>query len=132
MRYRLGEMGFFASILENFMWMPLFMVFFGGISWHLLLAICAHFLSIDMDWGATDKEKTDTNFFKELSKMWKRFRVMWALMFSILGGMIYLGCFAPHGWSNTGATSIVPMAFTVAMHILFPIVMNPVVMLFGL
>ena len=58
-------------------------------------------------------------------------RVMWVLMFSIMGGIIYLGCFAPNGWRNTGATSIVPFAMTLGMHILFPVVMDPVIVLFG-
>jgi len=131
MRYRLGEMGLFASLWENFRWMPFFMVFFGGVSFHILLAICAHTFSIDMNWGATAKEKENSNFFAEIPKIIRRFKWMYILMFVILGGMIYLGCFAPHGWDIKGITSTVPMAVTVGMHMLFPIVLNPSLMVFN-
>ncbi|KAF1356043.1 hypothetical protein EJ07DRAFT_181633 [Lizonia empirigonia] len=131
MRYRLGEMGLLASLLENFKWMPFFMVFFGGVSFHILLAICAHMFSIDMNWGATAKEKDNSNFFAEIPKIIRRFKWMYMLMLAILGGMVYLGCFAPHGWDIKGITSTVPMAVTVGMHMLFPIVLNPSLMVFN-
>jgi hypothetical protein len=56
LRYRLGEKGFMASLFENFKWMPLFFIFFGGLSFHLNLAILSHMFSINMEWGATAKE----------------------------------------------------------------------------
>ncbi|XPS79894.1 hypothetical protein M3J09_011863 [Ascochyta lentis] len=131
MRYRLGEMGLLASLLENFKWMPFFMVFFGGVSFHILLAISAHMFSIDMNWGATAKEKDDSNFFEEIPKIFRRFKWMYGLMLVMMGGMIYLGCFAPHGWDIKGVTSTIPMAVTVGMHMLFPIVLNPSLMVFN-
>ncbi|KAF2627592.1 hypothetical protein BU25DRAFT_439989 [Macroventuria anomochaeta] len=125
MRYRLGEMGLLASLWENFKWMPFFMVFFGGVSFHLLLAICAHMLGIDKTWGATGKEKVNSSFFEEVPKIWRRFKWMYALMLSILGAMIFFGCFAPRGWDIKGITSCVPMAVSLAMHLLLPLALNP-------
>ena len=42
LRYRLGEKGLLSALIENFKWMPMFAIFFGGISFHLYLALFAH------------------------------------------------------------------------------------------
>lgn len=131
MRYRLGEMGLLQSLFENFLWMPFFMIFFGGVSFHILLAIGAHMFSIDMNWGATAKEKDDSNFFAEVPKIWRRFKWMYLLMFGFIGCFIYLGNFAPHGWEIDGLTSVLPFAVTVGMHCLLPIALNPSLMVFN-
>ncbi|KAF2730709.1 hypothetical protein EJ04DRAFT_34083 [Polyplosphaeria fusca] len=131
LRYRLGEMGLLQSLIQNFKWMPLFVIFFGGLSFHILMAILAHMFSIDMNWGATAKEKDDSNFFKELPKIFQRFKWMYMLMIPLIGGMIYLGCFAPHGWEINGFTSTVPMATIVVSHCLFPFALNPSLMIFN-
>lgn len=131
LRYRLGEMGLFQSLLENFKWMPFFVIFFGGLSFHVGMAICAHMFSIDMSWGATAKEKDDSNFFKELPKIWSRFKWMYMLMIPLVGAMIYLGCFAPHGWEIDGVTAVVPMANLIIGHALFPFALNPSLMVFN-
>lgn len=131
LRYRLGERGLLQALVENFKWMPLFVIFFGGLSFHILMAIFAHMFSIDMNWGATAKEKDDSNFFKELPKIWSRFKWMYLLMIPLVGGMIYLGCFAPHGWEIKGFTSCVPMATIVISHMLLPFALNPALMVFN-
>ncbi|KAF2864818.1 glycosyl transferase family group 2-domain-containing protein [Massariosphaeria phaeospora] len=131
LRYRLGEMGLLQSLKENFKWMPVFVIFFGGLSFHVSLAILSHMFSIDMNWGATAKEKDDSNFFKELPKIFSRFKWMYLVMVPLVGGMIYLGCFAPHGWEINGFTSVVPMATIVASHMLFPFALNPSLMVFN-
>ncbi|RYN80176.1 hypothetical protein AA0117_g3140 [Alternaria alternata] len=131
MRYRIGEASLLGAFFENLKWMPFFMIFFGGISFHVLLAICSHMFSINMSWGATAKEKDNSNFFAELPKIWKRFKWMYMIMIGMIGAMIYLGCFAPHGWEITGVTAVVPWAVTVAMHCLVPIVLNPSLTVFN-
>jgi len=108
MRYRIGEAGLLKAFFENVKWMPFFMIFFGGVSFHILLAICAHMFSINMTWGATAKEKDNSNFFAEVPKIVKRFKWMYILMFLFVGGMIYLGNFAPHGWEINGLTAVLP------------------------
>lgn len=42
LRYRLGEKSLISALIENFKWMPMFAIFFGGISFHLFLALAAH------------------------------------------------------------------------------------------
>lgn len=131
LRYRLGEKALLSSLLENFRWMPFFVIFFGGLSFHIAMAICAHMFSIDMNWGATGKEKEDSNFFVEMPKIFHRFKWMFMVMIPMIGCMIYLGCFAPHGWEIDGFTTTVPMAITIVSHILFPFALNPSLMVFN-
>ncbi|CAI6331822.1 unnamed protein product [Periconia digitata] len=131
LRYRLGEMPLIKSVLENFKWLPFFIIFFGGLSFHISLAILSHMFSIDMNWGATAKEKTDSNFFMEIPKIMARFKWMYMVMVPVIGGMVYLGCFAPHGWEINGFTSVVPMSSIVISHCLFPFALNPSLMVFN-
>ncbi|KAJ4292729.1 hypothetical protein N0V90_009392 [Kalmusia sp. IMI 367209] len=131
LRYRLGEKALLSSLLENFRWMPFFVIFFGGLSFHIAMAICAHMFSIDMNWGATAKEKDDSNFFKEMPKIFSRFKWMFMVMIPMTGFMIYFGCFAPHGWEIDGFTTTVPMVMTIVSHILFPFALNPSLMVFN-
>lgn len=130
-RYRLGEKPLLSSLVENFMWMPMFAIFFGGLSFHLSLAILSHMLGINMSWGTTAKEKDDSNFFKEIPKIFKSFKWMYAVVLPFFPAMIYLACFAPHGWTITEVGAIVPMSVTLASHALLPLLLNPSLMVFN-
>jgi hypothetical protein len=52
-------------------------------------------------------------------------------MFAMVGCMIYLGKFAPHGWEIDGLTSVLPWSVTVVMHCLLPIALNPSLTVFN-
>ena len=56
LRYRTGHSSFVRAFIENISWVPLLMIFLGGVSLHVSQAILSHLLSIDMSWGATAKE----------------------------------------------------------------------------
>ena len=124
LRYRLGEKTLITALIENFKWMPMFAIFFGGISFHLFLALFAHMFSINMEWGATAKEAEVSNFFKEVPKIFKSFKWMYIFVTICIAGMIYLGCFAPKGWQINGVTATMPMAIMLGSHVLLP-VRNP-------
>lgn len=121
LRHRLGEKGFLSSLMENFKWMPLFAVFFGGLSFHLNLALLAHMFSINMEWGATAKEAENSNFFQEMPKIFKSFKWMYMCVIPLVGVMIFFGYFAPRGWEIQGFTATVPLAVNLASHILLPV-----------
>jgi len=97
------------------------MIFLGGLSFHLNCAILAHMFGIDMTWGATAKELEASNFFKEVPKIFKMFKYMFAFMLALICGMIYLAKFAPPGYTINGFTAIVPLAIGIASHILLPV-----------
>lgn len=131
LRYRLSEKSLWGALFENFKWTPMMMVFFGGLPFHLNVAIFSHFFSIDVSWGATAKEKVQSNFFKEVPKIVKRFKWLYAFIIPLIGGMIYLGCFAPHAWRITDVIAVVPLAVPLAEHALFPLLLNPSLMVFN-
>ena len=53
-----------------------------------------------MEWTATAKELETTGFFIGMDRVGKDFRYMYITMVLIIGGMIYLGAFAPVGWTS--------------------------------
>lgn len=109
----------------------MFMIFFGGLSFHLNCAILAHLFHIDMQWGATAKEKENSNFFEEVPKIFKNFKWMYLFLIIVAGAMVYLGNFSPRGWDIKGLTAVVPMTVTLVSHSLVPFVLNPSLMVFN-
>ncbi|KAF2456164.1 glycosyl transferase family group 2-domain-containing protein [Lineolata rhizophorae] len=131
LRYRIGDKPFLPSLLENFKWVLVFVIFFSGLSFHLNLAILAHMFSINMSWGATNKEKNDSNFFREMPMIWNRFKWMFLFMIALIGMMVYLGIFAPRGWDISGVTTCLPLAIMIGGHVLLPFALNPALMVFN-
>ena len=106
-------------------------IFFGGLSIHLSKAILAHLVSYNITWGATKKEVERSNFFLEVPKILVRFRVALILSFLVLGCMIALILpVIPMDWQVTSWSVIIPLAIVVICHILYPILLNPYLMVF--
>jgi len=72
MRYRSGENSLVGALIENFKWLPMLVIFLGGLSLHLSQALLSHMFEIDMTWGATAKELDQSNFFLEVPKVLKK------------------------------------------------------------
>jgi hypothetical protein len=123
-----------ASAIENVTWIPFFFFFFGGLSIHLSQALLSHLFSYNITWGATKKEVERSNFFIEVPKILKRFRVALIICTITLAGMFILSTsLVPVGWQvdSTDWAVILPLAIVVGSHILFPIVLNPWLMIFS-
>ncbi|KXJ93222.1 glycosyl transferase family group 2-domain-containing protein [Microdochium bolleyi] len=129
--YRTGEKPFLRALFEELAWTPMFVVFFGGLSFHLNLSILAHMFSIDMQWGATAKEKENSNFFKEVPKIFTTFRWLYLSCVPIIGGMIYLAFFAPYGYEINTIAAVLPLALALTSHMLMPFLLNPSLMVFN-
>jgi hypothetical protein len=123
-RYRYGEKSLIKSLLENAKWIPMLCIFLGGLSFHLLLAISAHMFSINKEWGTTAKEATASNFFKEIPKIFKKFKWMYLFTVPCLGGLIYLATGAPPGWKIHQINAIVPFAINLSFHISLPVCLD--------
>jgi len=130
-RYRTGQKTLLAALLENIKWWPFLFIFFGSISFHCSQALLAHLFHYDMQWGATSKEKEDSNFFKEVPRIFKTYTAMYVMVILLTGGMIYLGNFAPRGWDITDFTIVTPLAIQVGLHALAPFMLNPSLMVFN-
>lgn len=124
MLHRLGKQNFFRGMLKSIQWMPMFIVFFGGLSLHLCKAIFCHFFSIPMEWNSTAKELTETGFFIGLDKIIKDYKWMYIMVFILTGGVIYLGVWAPTGYQIIAPTIIVPLANQLVCHMLLPVALG--------
>jgi len=132
LEYRLGRKTILASMVENATWIPFFYFFFGGLSAHLIVAILAHLLSYNITWGATAKEVERSNFFIEVPRIWKRFWPVMTLSFICIAAMIVLSLpLVPEAWRIDAWAVILPLALVSSGHILFPIVLNPWLMIFS-
>ena len=129
-RYRVEEKAFLSSLLENFKWVPLFFVFFGGISLHLSQALLSHMFSIEMTWGATSKEAEDISFFEEIPRVMKRFKGTFMICFGLLAMMIVMAFVVPYLWRIQDLITVFPLCILVGCHFFLPIVLNPNLMLF--
>lgn len=119
LRHRLGKATFFLSLWDTIKWTPMFLLFFGGISFHLLKAIFCHFFSIKMEWTTTAKEYNG-GFRVGLDRIVRDFKWMYLVITVTVGGMIYLARFAPYGWTIKDFSAIVPLANQVGCHALLP------------
>ena len=54
-RFRAKKAGLFEAALEHIVWLPFMLTFFGGMSYHVLTALLAHPLGINMVWSSTVK-----------------------------------------------------------------------------
>lgn len=71
-----------------------------------------------MEWGATAKELEKSNFFKEVPRIFKTFKWMYMTIIPFIGGIVYLGFFAPNGWAIQGFTATAPLAVTLGAHVI--------------
>jgi hypothetical protein len=121
LRHRLGQKTFFWSLMETAKWAPMFLLFFGGISYHLLKAILCHFLGIKMEWTATAKELEASGFRVGLDRIVRDFKYTYLSIVPIAVGMNYLAQYAPRGWMIKDFAAIVPLANQIGCHALLPV-----------
>ncbi|PPQ88373.1 hypothetical protein CVT25_002119 [Psilocybe cyanescens] len=134
LEYRLGHRDIFSSLVENFGYVPFFWFFFGGLSMHLSTALLAHMFSYNITWGATKKEVERSNFWIEIPRILKRYWPVFTLCILAIAAIIVLSTpLVPPGWRIVGASwaVITPLAIVAGGHLLFPIVLNPWLMIFS-
>ncbi|KAF8839996.1 hypothetical protein BDN67DRAFT_969247 [Paxillus ammoniavirescens] len=135
LEYRLGVRSLGDSLLETVTWIPFFFFFFGGLSMHLSVALLAHMFSYNITWGATKKEVERSNFFIEVPRILKRFWLALLLSFACLAMMAVfsLESVVTADWVIPGSywAVILPLAIVAGSHIIFPIVLNPWLMIFS-
>ncbi|EIW77741.1 hypothetical protein CONPUDRAFT_62202 [Coniophora puteana RWD-64-598 SS2] len=134
LEYRLGYRGLMASLIETATWVPFFFFFFGGLSIHLTTALLAHLFSYNITWGATKKEVERSNFFIEVPRILKRFWLAFLLCFATFALIIIMSLpFVGPDWQISGDywAVILPLTLVAGSHILFPIVLNPYLMVFS-
>ncbi|KAL7413266.1 glycosyl transferase family group 2-domain-containing protein [Mrakia frigida] len=126
LRFRSGDCGILRALFEQFMWLPFFLIFFGGLSFHVSMALFAHMFGINMTWSATVKDNVASTVFREIPAIWKRFWIVLTLMTVVLVGVIILSTpLIPMEWVVIDWIAIFPLMMVVVPHILYPIALNP-------
>ncbi|KZV80222.1 hypothetical protein EXIGLDRAFT_845734 [Exidia glandulosa HHB12029] len=134
LEYRLKIRGLGESLVANFRWLPFFLIFFQGLSLSVSYAILAHLFSYNISWSATVKEVESSNFFREVPRIWKRFYPTFIICGILVGVMIVFSTnLVPRGFVIDGRywAVIFPLALQVGSHILYPIVLNPWLVIFS-
>ncbi|KAF4550630.1 Hypothetical protein D9617_16g014180 [Elsinoe fawcettii] len=124
LRYRMGQATYIEALCTCAKWMPLFILFFGGLSFHICKALSCHFFSINIEWTTTAKELEKTGFKIGLDRVVRDFWHMYVIMIPIALGMVYLALYAPRGYMIKDFTVIVPLANAVGCHALLPFVLG--------
>ncbi|OIW28202.1 P-loop containing nucleoside triphosphate hydrolase protein [Coniochaeta ligniaria NRRL 30616] len=129
-RYRGENLSLGNQLWTCFRWVPLLFVFLGGISMHVSQAILCHMFSIDMTWGATAKEVTDTSFFVELPIIARRFKFVFIFCIATTALLICGVVAFPYLWRINQLIAIFPLACVVFGHFFLPVLLNPALMKF--
>ncbi|KAI6133008.1 glycosyl transferase family group 2-domain-containing protein [Pisolithus croceorrhizus] len=134
LEYRLGHRSLLDVFIETATWVPFFFFFFSGLSVHLTVALLAHMFSYNITWGATKKEVERSNFFIEVPRILKRFWLAFLWAFASFATIVTLSLdIVPAGWQIPGYywAVILPLALVAGCHVLFPIILNPWLMIFS-
>ncbi|KAH8594618.1 glycosyl transferase family group 2-domain-containing protein [Bisporella sp. PMI_857] len=115
-RHLIGDKMFVHALVEAFTWVPFFIIFFAGISWHICYALLAHLFSLPIEWSFTAKEVDAGSFLLSVRSVLKFFKWVLLSLLLLTGAMIYLALYAPPGYTITAWTSIVPLAILVVGH----------------
>lgn len=125
-RFRAGVGSLWRLLIENLMWIPVLVVFFGGLSYHVTTALLSHILGLNMTWGATQKDVEMSNFFVEVPQIFKRYwRLFLVCVIVIGGGAVASTDLVPLEWRFDGFFLLFPLFFVYSLHLIFPIVLNP-------
>lgn len=101
---------------------------------HLSQALLAHLFSYNITWGATKKEVERSNFFIEVPKILRRFWLSIIVSLLIVGAMVVMSMdVMPVEWrvKISDWAVVFPLAITVGCHLLYPVILNPWLMIFS-
>lgn len=118
----------FGTIFNEFKYSIILGLFFSGLSFHLLEAICSHMFNLNMSWSTTQKEVIKNSKFFEFKhtviylKRMYMFYIFWLLVIVTLW-------FVPNEEiQNRDVLSVVPLLLSCICHIFMPILLNTTIM----
>ncbi|CAO1622727.1 unnamed protein product [Sympodiomycopsis kandeliae] len=132
-KFRSRRYTFWTALKEHVIWLPFLVVFFSGLSYHVLTALLAHPFGYNMSWGSTNKDLEDSNFFIEVPQIIKKYWKMLIFCIVILAGFAVLnGDVLPIEWQLHGGFYVLWCPLLLAsMHILYLIALNPQLLRFS-
>ncbi|GAA6024995.1 hypothetical protein JCM10207_002107 [Rhodosporidiobolus poonsookiae] len=130
-RYRSQSAPLFRALKDAVVWLPYLVLFFAGVQFHVLTALCAHVTSYNMTWTTTKKDLDTPTIGDELPRVARRHWLTFLLAAVTIGGVAVLTTHVvPLGWRVTNWTILFPILWMACGHILAPILLNPSLTLF--
>lgn len=130
-RYRSQSATFRQAVKEGVCNIPLGVIFFSGLAFHVFTALMAHITSYDMTWGATKKDLETPTITEEIPVVWARHWMTWGLSGLIIAGVgIVSTSIVPVEWRISDFSVMFPLLWLLCGHFLFPLLLNPAIMLF--
>ncbi|KPV73979.1 uncharacterized protein RHOBADRAFT_45272 [Rhodotorula graminis WP1] len=130
-RYRSQNATLRTALWQGFSNAPAAVLFFTGLSFHVMTALLAHVTSYNMVWSATKKDLEMPTIQEELPVVFKRHWLTFLLGFSVVAGAVIMTTsLIPLTWQIPEFTIIFPLLWLCGGHILYPLLLNPAIMLF--
>ncbi|THV05223.1 hypothetical protein K435DRAFT_745439 [Dendrothele bispora CBS 962.96] len=128
LEWRIGRRSLLMGALDQLQWIVFFLLFFGGITFHVSAAILAHLFSYKMTWTSTSKEVRGTTCWKEVARaikcFWYSFLISGVFVIVVI---VMNSNTVPVEWriSAKDWAGVVPVAAVAGCSILMPLVLNP-------
>lgn len=124
-RFRTRNGNLFYVLWENFKYITLLAIFFGGLSMHLSKPLLYHLFEIPISWSATAKTLENSHFIKEIPMVWRRYKFYYLAWSIIALGMVVIAVAVPETWRIDDLLTVLPLAFFTGCSIFSPLVLNP-------
>lgn len=126
-RYRSRQSGLVYALYENFKWILLLCLFFGGLSIHVAKALVWHLLEIPIHWDSTAKSLEASYFFNELPMIWQRYKYLYLTITLIsIALIVFASKVVSTNWQITPSVfTALPIGWVLACHAAAPLLLNP-------
>ena len=126
-RYRTRQAPLMFALYENFKYIMLLAIFFGGLSIHVTQSLVWHLTGFQMHWDSTAKSLESSYFLKEIPMIWKKYKYLYIglLTFSLV--LIVLASpMVPTTWQIAPSVFVsFPVGWVISTHLLAPLILNP-------
>ncbi|GAA5824490.1 hypothetical protein JCM11251_000445 [Rhodosporidiobolus azoricus] len=130
LRYRSQSATLVDAAKEAVLAIPCGLVFWAGLQFHVLTALLAHVTSYNITWSATKKEVETPTIQEEFPVVLKRHWLTFLLSITIIVGVaVSSTSIVPIQWRVEAPTVLFPILWVACTHFLYPILLNPAVML---
>ncbi|GAA6048892.1 hypothetical protein JCM3770_007107 [Rhodotorula araucariae] len=130
-RYRSQSATLKTALWQGVSNIPAAIVFFTGLSFHVMTALMAHITSYNMTWSTTKKDVEMPTIQEELPVVFKRHWLTFLLAGAGIGGIAVMSTgLIPPQWRISEFPVMFPALWLLCGHILYPLLLNPAIMLF--
>ncbi|GAA5856984.1 hypothetical protein JCM8547_008495 [Rhodosporidiobolus lusitaniae] len=130
-RYRSQSASLKTAAKEGALYIIPSIMFFSGLPFHVMTALLAHITSYNMQWSTTKKDLEMPTIGEEIPVVFKRHWLTWLLSGGTIAGVAILATsIVPLGWRISATTTLFPILWLSCGHFLYPLLLNPAIMLF--